>query len=86
MNLDTRQPAYHTSSSCRATVEDFYKVSSGKATLLDSGVSAVIGKIQSIFIFGQLKVIPLFRNAVFHFLPVPISGGISDKHRVTKKH
>ena len=33
--------------------------SSGGATLLDSGISAVIGKAQSVLISSQLKVIPL---------------------------
>ena len=56
--------------------------SSGGATLLDSGISAVIGKIQSVFISGQLNVmnscysaIPLFRYFIFRVLPTPFPSG-----------
>ena len=73
-----RQPAYRTSSSCRETIEDSHKVfhssytspdagSSGRATLLDSDISAVIGEVQGVFISGQLKVIPLFRYSVIPY-------------------
>ena len=32
-----------------------------------------VGKVQSTFISGQLKVIPLFRNSVFRILPTPLN-------------
>ena len=41
--------------------------SSGGATFLDSGISAVIGKVQSVFISGELKVFRLY--SVFYQLP-----------------
>ena len=42
--------------------------SSGGATFLDSGISAVIGKVQSVFISGELKVFRL-PYSVFYQLP-----------------
>ena len=55
------------SSGCRATVEGLPKVQSsstthsGRATSLNDNCTCRVGRVQSIFISGQLKVIPLFR-------------------------
>ena len=38
---------------------------SGRATSLDGNCTCRVGRIQSIFISGQLKVIPLFRYPLF---------------------
>ena len=51
--------------------------SSAGATSLDNGTSAMIGKVQSVFISGQVKVIPLFRYSaipLFRVLPTPACG------------
>ena len=40
---------------------------SGRATSLDGNCTCRVGRIQSIFISGQLKVIPLFRYSVIPY-------------------
>ena len=55
--------SHRTSSSCKETIEVSHNIlssyvspdadSSGGATLLDSGISAMICKVQSVFISGQ---------------------------------
>ena len=43
---------------------------SGRATSRDGNCMCRVGKVQRIFIFGQLKVIPLFR--IPRFIPTPL--------------
>ena len=52
---------------------------SGRATSLDGNCTCRVGRIQRIFISGQLKVIPLFRYSVipysaFYSVPRSIRG------------
>ena len=42
-----------------------------RTTSLDSNSMCRVGKVQSIFISSQLKVIPLFRYSVFRILLTP---------------
>ena len=74
------------SSGCRGTVEGLPKVQSsstthtGRATSLDDNCTCLVGRVQSIFISGQLKVIPLFRYSVIPystFYSVPATWYIS---------
>ena len=41
--------------------------------LADGNCTCRVGKVQRIFISGQIKVIPLFRYSVFRVLPIPTS-------------
>ena len=61
-------------SSCKETIEGLPNVRSSsithntdRATSLDGNSMCRVGKVQSIFISGQLKVIPLFRYSVSAF-------------------
>ena len=66
---------------------------SGRATSLDGNFTCRVGRIQSIFISGQLKVIPLFRYSVIPysaFYSVPSAsnycGTCFDKNKVWVHH
>ena len=67
------------SSDCRGTVESLSSVHSSSTiaelpfSFLDANCTYRVGKDQSIFISGQLKVIPLFRYSVFRVLQRPLS-------------
>ena len=65
-------------SGCRETIESLPNVRSSstthntdRATSLEGNSMCRVGKVQSIFISSQLKVIPLFCYSVFRILLTP---------------
>ena len=43
----------------------------GSGLVLDGNCTCCVGKVQSVYISGQLKDIPLFCYSVFRVLPIP---------------
>ena len=81
------------SSGCRVIVEGWFNVQSSstthnseKATSLDGICTFRVSKFQRIFIFGQLKVFPLFHYSVIPYYRLPCKRTHTLTHTHTHTH